>query len=152
MPYGMSYGRMQGDPFLGGLIKGAIKLGKGAIGGVIREFTGGSQVRVPSVQLPVPASGMGFPGVGQGRIVPTPGLRGLGQRLIPGGQSGYQVVGQKRRRMNPANPKALRRAIRRQDGFVKLARRALKGSGYQIVSRGSRRPRRDIGAGHTHVR
>lgn len=49
-------------------------------------------------------------------------------------------VPQKRRRMNVANPKALRRAIRRTSGFVKLARRALKGSGYRVVSAGSRRP------------
>lgn len=46
----------------------------------------------------------------------------------------------KRKRMNVANPKALRRAIRRQSGFVKLARKALKGSGYRIVSGSSRRP------------
>jgi hypothetical protein len=50
-------------------------------------------------------------------------------------------MARKRRRMNVTNPKALRRAIRRQTGFVKLARRALKGTGYTIVSRGSRRPR-----------
>lgn len=36
------------------------------------------------------------------------------------------------RRMNPANPKALRRAMRRTDGFVKLAKRALKGTGYAV--------------------
>ena len=30
------------------------------------------------------------------------------------------------RRMNPANPRALRRAVRRMDGFEKLARRVLK--------------------------
>lgn len=41
--------------------------------------------------------------------------------------------------MNPANPRALRRAIRRQTGFVKLARRALRGSGYVIASRGRSR-------------
>jgi hypothetical protein len=54
------------------------------------------------------------------------------------------------RRMNVGNAKALRRAIRRQTGFVKLARRALQGTGYSIVSKGSRRPKtvvREHGAG-----
>lgn len=36
------------------------------------------------------------------------------------------------RRMNVANPKALRRSIRRTEGFVKLAKRALKGTGYAV--------------------
>ena len=43
----------------------------------------------------------------------------------------------KNRRMNVANPKALRRSLRRQKGFVKLAKRALKGSGFKIVTKGS---------------
>lgn len=43
----------------------------------------------------------------------------------------------KRRRMNVTNDKALRRAIRRQAGFVKLAKKALKGTGFQIVSSAS---------------
>ena len=77
----------------------------------------------------------------------TPGMGG--PRLDP--RTGFPV---KRRRMNPANPKALRRAIRRQAGFVKLARRALKGSGYQIVSRGSRAKRvnvREAGSGSVTI-
>lgn len=36
------------------------------------------------------------------------------------------------RRMNVANPKALRKALRRTDGFVKLAKRSLKGTGYAV--------------------
>ncbi len=49
-----------------------------------------------------------------------------------------QVDGRpRRRRMNVANDKALRRAIRRQAGFVKLAKRALVGTGFKIVSSSS---------------
>lgn len=48
----------------------------------------------------------------------------------------------KRRTMNPGNAKALRRSIRREEGFAKLARRALKGSRFKVVSAssGTRRP------------
>lgn len=52
---------------------------------------------------------------------PAPGLKGKLQRLLPGGATGYV----KRRRMNVTNPRALRRAIRRAQGFAKLARRVL---------------------------
>lgn len=47
----------------------------------------------------------------------------------------------KRRRMNPGNAKALRRALRRTDAFVNLAKRSLKGTGFKIVRSGSTRPR-----------
>lgn len=36
------------------------------------------------------------------------------------------------RRMNVANPRALRKALRRTEGFVKLAKRSLKGTGYAV--------------------
>lgn len=82
-------------------------------------------------------------------------------RTITPGQFGSQVINEitasgpsqtiiynadgtlkkKRRRMNVANPKALRRAIRREAGFVTLAKRALKGTAYQITRKGSGRSR-----------
>jgi len=43
----------------------------------------------------------------------------------------------KRRRMNAANPRALRRAIRRTDAFVGMAKSALKNTGFKIVSKSS---------------
>ncbi|GAJ04430.1 unnamed protein product, partial [marine sediment metagenome] len=65
-------------------------------------------------------------------------------------------VVRKRRRMNVTNAKALRRAIRRTDGFVKLAKRALKGTGYTVSRRGSgrRAPTTivETGAGSVHTR
>ncbi len=45
----------------------------------------------------------------------------------------------KRRRMNVGNTRALRRAMRRTDGFVRLAKRALKGSKWKIVTASSGR-------------
>ena len=50
------------------------------------------------------------------------------------------VTGQmvrRRRRMNAGNAKALRRAIRRTDAFVRLSRSALKNTGFKIVSKSS---------------
>lgn len=80
-------------------------------------------------------------------VVARPGIRAAAERFFPGGKTGLMVApGQvaKRRRMNVANPKALRRAIRRQSGFVKLAKKALKGSGYTVTARGAGRRRGPI--------
>ena len=139
-------GGRRGDPglfgFLGKVAKGALgvvgKLGIPGISGaagLASGFIGGRQ-------YPVSRAAPGPAGFGQ---MPVPGLRGFGQRLVPGGATGYMTP--RRRRMNVGNVKALRRAMRRQEGFVRLARRALKGSKYTITTRGaSRAPR------HIHVK
>lgn len=44
-------------------------------------------------------------------------------------QGGFR---KKYRRMNPANVKALKRAMKRQDAFIGLANDALRGSGYRV--------------------
>jgi len=106
----------------------------GIVGGQV-TFPGGTSV------------GMGYqPGTamvpGQGRLPPYtatgPGVipgGGRGGAMIPVGwhldkKTGTRLV--RNRRMNIANPRALRRAMRRTDGFVKLAKRALKGTGYAV--------------------
>lgn len=65
---------------------------------------------------------------------------------LPGGSP--FIERKKYRRINPGNVKALRRAMRRQDAFVKLAQSALKGSGYS-VSRSKKlvSPKRSCGCG-----
>lgn len=97
---------------LGGAAKGFITGGPfGAIRGA-----GAALVKRPSV---VPVA----PGITMGgaMVVPTPGLIGAGQRFFPGGATGYEF--RRRRRMNPLNIKALRRAMRRAKGFERQARR-----------------------------
>ena len=153
----------RGDPFLhktifkvvkgaaGGFLSGGPL---GAIRGAAGAFGGGAQQpRYPGGQGRRLARLQGQAGGPRG--LPVPGLPGILQRAIPGGRTGF-LPGARRRRMNPANPKALRRAIRRQASFVKLARRALKGSGYAITTRGSRRTRpiniRESGPGGVSVR
>jgi len=156
-------GAMLGDPglfgFLGRVAKTAGNivggLGIPVVSGVARTVAG----LIPGGQAPVgpgmTGAGGGFGGAvsrfggqfpvlrTQGQI-PTPGIAGTMQRMIPGGatgmegcgngtrpnKSGYYVAGGqyvapgtvcvKRRRMNPLNPRALSRAMRR----IESAKRA----------------------------
>ena len=166
MPYMQSRGDylgggyQRGDPGLFGFLGSALKkvggfvLGGGVAGALGRRVLGGGSSGPVIVngqmapQLPPPGSIGGPAGFQEAQKVP--GILGVGQRMIPGGESGYvcppgtrgyhlakdgsgRMV--KNRTMNVANPKALRRAIRREQGFVKLAQRSLKGTGYKIARR-----------------
>jgi len=132
-------------PVLGGLIGGpigtAVVMGAGGVskpapqqpfqlpgiaGGAI-TFPGGTQVSAgfaPGAMIP-----------GQGRLPPFTASGagviaggGRGGSLIPSGyhldkKTGTRLV--RNRRMNVANPRALRRSMRRVQGFEKLARRTI---------------------------
>lgn len=163
--YGMTTYYAVGDPFLGGLIKGAgkfiggvAKTAGGIIGGPVGGILGGvgGILAPPKAQKPVPYTGPPINSKLAGGV-PVMGIPGLPPTQT-GMPPGYRVTKQgtvttrKRPRMNPGNAKALRRAMRREEAFVNMARKALKGSKYTITTRGSRRPRRDLGPGHTHVR
>ncbi len=139
----VALGGLIGGPIGAGIAGGVATVGKpappafslpGIVGGQV-TFPGGTSV------------GMGFQGggamvPGQGRLPPFtatgPGVLpggGRGGTMIPVGyhldkKTGTYLV--RNRRMNVANPRALRRAMRRTDGFVKLAKRALKGTGYAV--------------------
>lgn len=135
------YRRMRGDP---GFLS--------AIGGVARRIAGtAARLGVPGAGGVHAALSAVAPGRQPGTFVGVRGPMGIQvgyeRTLAPQQQtvtvntpSGPKTVklGKRRRRMNVTNDKALRRAIRRQAGFVKLARRALQGTGYTIVSRSSR--------------
>lgn len=148
----IAVGFATGGP-LGAVVAGAGSLvgGRGAAppigapGARARAAPGMRLTRVPAAQLQT------FPGGAPSAALGIPSARQIAQRLVPGGATGFA----RRRRMNVANPKALRRAIRRQAGFVKLARKALKGSGYTIVTRGSGRRRpinvREAGSGSVTI-
>lgn len=153
-------GYARGDPglfgFLGGIAKkvGGFVLGGGIAGmagraAAERVFGGRTGPVVVngqmSPQLPPPGSIGGPRGMQQQQpprvwmggqqtstaMVTTNGCAPRGYHLAKDG-SGRMV---KNRSMNVANPKALRRAIRREQGFVKLAQRSLKGTGYKIARR-----------------
>ena len=133
-------------PIIGGMIGGPAGMAVGAAAG------GGG--RKPTPMLPrIPGTvggaitfpggtsiGLGYGGgvivPGQGRLPPYtaagPGVLpggGRGGQMIPSGYhyvksgEGYLV---RNRRMNVANPRALRKAMRRVQGFEKLARRTIQ--------------------------
>lgn len=140
--YGVGDYYMAGDP---GLIS--------SIGGFLKRTIGRAAGQLPVVG---PAITVGRTIFGGGGPAPVRIVRPAGP--APAGMSLVGPVGtgqRRRRRMNYANSKALKRSIRRQKGFVKLAKQALKGSGYQIVTKGSRRSRplsiRESGPGSVRV-
>lgn len=132
-------------PIVGGMLGGPVgaAIGTAAAGG-------GAKPQPPQFQLPGTVGGqvafpggttvgMGFqPGAivpGQGRLPP---YTATGPGVLPGGgrggamvPSGYHFAKDgsgrivRNRRMNVANPRALRRSMRRVQGFEKLARRTI---------------------------
>ncbi len=134
-----------GDPgFLSGLWKGIKAVGRVVLG-IPPATPAPVQARLPPPPTPFPQQypQVSFPG---GRMTqfgpvvkPMPGgrpdfrLPGPGQMGAPGQAcpSGYHLAKDgsgrlvRNRRMNIANPRALRRAMRRVQGFEKLAKRTI---------------------------
>lgn len=144
MPFHQGLTRAQGDPgffsFLGKIAKRVVTAIPGPIGLVAGTILGGTRRRPQPAQL-----------VQQRRQpVPVPGFRGGVQRLLPGGETGFECPpgaacpkgmrlnksayflrgGEfvapgtrcvKIRRINPGNGRAVRRAISRENAFVRLA-------------------------------
>jgi len=134
-----------GDPgFLSGLWKGVKALGKIALGIPPKAPVG------PALAPTIMGGAAGFtgaqfmPGVGLGPQAPGAGARGPSMpswqppgSFVPGSQPwamaprGYHLAKDgsgryvRNRRMNIANPRALRRAMRRVQGFEKLAKRTI---------------------------
>lgn len=121
MPYygtGDYYG--QGDPGLLGIIGAGVSVVRGVRRAIRRGRTPRSR-RAPgrSIALPFAPPTMG------------PAPRGGGKKAAG--------TGRRRRRRNNMNPKALRRASARIDGFVKEAKKALKHTNYKLVTKSSGR-------------
>ena len=120
-------------PIIGGMIGGPL-------GGVIAGAGGVGAARTKPKALPAPpgtiAGQVTFPGgtsIGLGMqagaaTIPGPYDPSRGTGMVPSGYH-YAKDGSGRlvrnRRMNVANPRALRRAMRRAQGFEKLAKRAI---------------------------
>lgn len=125
----VSRARMAGDPFLGFVGKGLGILGKAALGGIKAQlgipanrpqsadaFTSGAKVGTPQNPAVIQIGGtkVAFPDdpLGFGAAI---GMRG-----------GTGAGGRRGRRMRVTNVRALRRALRRVEGFGRMARRYVK--------------------------
>ena len=132
----------QGDPgffsFLGGLAKKAVGLipGVGPIASsAIGALTGGVSSKMvkmaPGMALkkigPIVTSIAKRPGVRMGALGAASLAAGYGASRVLGksGAASLTGTGRRRRRMNVCNPRALRRSIRRTQGFAKLAMRTI---------------------------
>jgi len=121
----------KGDPFLGGLIAGVARkalpaIGRGLLG--IARRTGAKTVG-GAIARGAGAVATAGTVVGVGRDVyratrPGNEITISPENLLPGGEPvfGYR---KKYRKLNPLNPKALKRALRRAEGFEKFAKRTM---------------------------
>jgi hypothetical protein len=141
------YGRMgqyRGDPgifgALGKIAGAAIDILPGPVGAIARLGKRALERRAPPSAVGVMPGVPGVMPTAYAAAGPAAAVtqEGKPRRIRKDGKP------YKRPTMNVANPRALRRSIRRQAGFVKLARRALKGTGYTVVSRGVRRGARTV--------
>jgi hypothetical protein len=137
MPYyrGDYYrGDYYGNYAAGGLFGTLGKLAGKVVGSVVRATPLGAvaSALIPTFNKPQlisrPAQLMIGPGTGMS--VPEPGITGTVHRLAPGGHPGYgrykkdgTWTERRRPRLNPLNPRALKRALRREAGFLKFARK-----------------------------
>ena len=135
---------------LGGFLRKAGRVVSGGVGGFI---TGGpvgaikgaiGGLRSSPTNAAIVSNGVGMMGIG-GAIGTA--IK-IGARALPAIGTGIAVEkafglfgggNGKRRTMNHLNPKALARATRRVEGFVKKARKAVSPLGYTVVRRGSGR-------------
>ncbi len=128
-------GRMQGDPgffsFLGGLAKKAAGFIPGvgpAVSGVLEGITSHGGER--AVSLMRRGGGAAIDIAKKHPVMTAAGAAGIvgaagGATLMHRGKGMRMVGGRRHKRMRVTNPKALRRAIRRTQGFAKLAMRTI---------------------------
>jgi hypothetical protein len=119
----------RGDPFLGAILGGVARKVAGKVARwAVGRSAGARGTRVVMDQLP----GVGV-GIGIGRGFGPPNMPALpalpGMPALPGGKEPRGTPKDFRpnraRRMNPLNPRALRRALRRAEGFEKFAKKTV---------------------------
>lgn len=118
----------RGDPFIGGLIAGAAGKLLGKAGAWVGRQIGGRGAAGAAGAAAGTLIGTSLLPQTPGRMPIQIGPVGIDPRsLLPGGKPGITFGGERKRyrRMNPLNPKALRRALRRAEKFEKFARRTV---------------------------
>lgn len=146
----MAYYGGRGDYYRGdyyrGDLKGFLKKGFGLIRKVAPILKKGARF-VPGVGTAVALADVGVSLVQKRKAAVTqiPSLGPIGSGFEMGtqgggfGPTGGGGFGRRSKRMNPANPKALRRALRRVSGFAKLAQRTKRDIGKAATAAGVRR-------------
>ncbi len=130
----------RGDPFLGALVGAGLKKAAGWVGSRIGRAAGSRTVRTVVEQLPGVGVGIGLE---QARRSLSPSMPALGPISMapgtsmvpyqPGGKvKRYTKDGKLIRKLNPLNPRALRRALRRAEGFEMFAKRTVN-SLYKVI-------------------
>ena len=155
MPYRTPSQKLVGDPGIfgtigkilggglkiaGGLLPGPLSIPARVIGGILSPSAPQQVPRTPSFTPPMVVPGRGLVMPQQNGRPPA----GIAFGPVAGGQ-------RKRRRMDPMNVKALRRATRRLAAFDREKKKVEKQL-RTIAPRPARRSRRDSPPGHTHVR
>lgn len=128
--YGGYGGYYRGDPFWG-FLKKAVSWG-GKLLGVGGGPSAGKIAEAVTARLPGAIQKVGPIVTRIAKRVPRKVLvgAGAGAAALGAGVAGYKIGASgefvRRRRMNVCNPRALRRSIRRAQGFARLARRVLR--------------------------
>ena len=153
-----------GDPGLWGFLGRTARTALGALTGVPR--TAAPAAPVGAIPLAPPRTMPGRPGrTNGGQVRPAPGFTGFMQRMVPGGQTGYETLGcgsgfhpnktsyhlkdgsfvdvgtrcVRNRRRNPMNARALSRAIGRVDSGKRLQNRLSEISTGKYTAAGKRK-------------
>lgn len=136
----------RGDPFLGALVGGIVGKAASKVGRWVGSKVAGTGAR-RAAGTAVDRIVDQLPGVGVGMAIPQllPALPGLGpgRAVTKGGQWPTNKDGSPRRvrkdgkpwkrpTLNPLNPRALNRALRRAEGFEKFAKRTVNAL-YRVV-------------------
>lgn len=125
----------RGDPgffgFIGRALKGVVKLATGLGGGgapktqTVIDIARGLPTRFPGAAPIVRRVGGALKKIPRGVLV-AGGAAAAGAAAGAGARALMEGGGRRRRRMNVCNARALRRAIRRSQGFARLAKRVLR--------------------------
>lgn len=123
----------RGDPFLGALVGGVVGRAASKVGRFIGSKLGGAAGRAAATVARDAAPGVvgGVAGYTIGRAMPVAAPGQLPVLTGPKG-GGKLMFEPKRRRMNPLNPRALKRALRRAEGFEKFAKRTVNAM-YRVI-------------------
>lgn len=119
---GMRGDYYRGDPFIGGLV-GAVATAGRTLLPKLAPIVGLGKKAAPALGA--------IPTIAKSPIVRTAGkVAGTAATAVTLGMAGREIFGgedapRKRRRMNVTNVRALRRALRRAEGFEKIAQRTV---------------------------